>query len=104
MAKTFCRTARCFTLLDALYLRILNGMTNKELADATGFTAVQVCRDMDLLNEIGQVEKTSDGRWHIHSRAIGKAVAYQNQMAEYARKGDDYQTRVNAYAARLKNT
>lgn len=103
MAET-CRTARCFTLLDALCLRIMTGMTNKELADATGYTAVQVSREMKLLYELGQVEKTHEGRWCPHPRAIGRATAYKNQQAEQSRRNEEFDARVNAHAARLKNS
>lgn len=94
------QTERCFTLLDVLFKHIMHGMANKELVEATGFTPVQVSRDLDVLFTLRQVEKTQEGRWRPHAGAIGKAVAFQNQIEEYARRGDDFKNRVATYAAR----
>lgn len=91
---------RCFTILDVLFKHIMHGMANKEISLVTGFTPVQVSRDLDLLLTLRQVEKTQEGRWRPHPSAIGRAVAFQNQIEEYARRGDDFKTRVSAHAAR----
>lgn len=94
------QTERCFVILDVLFKHIMHGMSNKEIVEATGYSAVQVSRDLDVLHALGQVEKTPEGRHRPHARTVGRAVAFANQVEEYARRGDEFKNRVNANAAR----
>lgn len=60
---------RCFAILEQLSGQVINGMANKDLAQAVGCSATNVTRATDVLRDKGWVEKDeSTGRFRITTR------------------------------------
>lgn len=83
---------RSHKIVELLAARFFDGMTNKELADAVGTSAVNVCRDLATLEAIGYARKQENGRWALTSRPLAVMQSYtnhsqnlQNRMAETSR-------------------
>ena len=96
-----CKTERCFAIEDLLFRRVMDGLSNKEIADATGYAAVHVCRDLQLLESMGRVERRNGDRWVLTIRPLANARAYQLNMADMQRRGEELENRINARAAQM---
>ena len=57
---------RCFRILDLLHKYAIHGLRNKDIAAATGYSAVQVSRDLDALQEVGEVKEREKGFFAPH--------------------------------------
>lgn len=70
---------RILQVFKALHNHPLIGISNKEIADNLGFTAVQVSRDLaDLISE-GLVQKLDNGNYAYSIRTLQIAENYRKQ-------------------------
>ena len=59
---------RLFLLMETLAGHVLDGLSGAELSDATGFSSLDVLRDMETLNKEGMAHKLGNGRWALTDR------------------------------------
>lgn len=92
------QTERCFIIMETLFQRVLDGMSNKEIADATGYGAVNVCRDMAILETLGYARKLPTDRWALTVKPVALMRSYQLHMDEMSRRASEFDARVTARA------
>ncbi|MDR1946625.1 MAG: IclR family transcriptional regulator [Desulfovibrio sp.] len=83
---------RALKIIEMLACRFMDGMSNKELAEAVSTSEANICRDLTLLYELGWIRKLDTGRWTSSVKLLAIARAYtlqfekiQNRMAETER-------------------
>lgn len=92
---------RALRIAELLFGRILDGYSNKEIADALGYTACNVSRDLELLRQSGWAEKLATGRWALTTRPVALMRKYQDYMADLAARRDAFDARVQAQAKHI---
>lgn len=70
---------RILQVFKALHNHPLIGISNKELADNLGFTAVQVSRDLADLMAEGLVQRLDNGNYAYSIRTLQIAENYRKQ-------------------------
>lgn len=73
-------TRRSLRMLKILAGRVLDGLSNKELADALNAPPPTVCRDLAVLAEEGWVQRLETGRWTLSATLLQIAQAYANHV------------------------
>lgn len=68
---------RATNILELLFHRVLDGMSNAEIVRSTGYPASSVCRDLAALEGIGWIEKSDVERWAAHGQARGVVPGVQ---------------------------
>lgn len=89
---------RTLRIAELLFGRILDGYSNKEIADALGYSACNVSRDLDLLRLAGWAEKLDTGRWTVTIKPVVLMRRYQDHMADLTARRDLFEARVQAQA------
>jgi len=79
-ATTNAATLRCLRIVEIMAGRVLDGLSNKELADALGSPPPTVSRDLATLQAAGWVQRLETGRWSLTPRPLQIAQAYSNQV------------------------
>lgn len=92
---------RLLKITEVLFRAVLDGMTNKELAAATGYSPTNVSRDMQLLSEAGWAKRLDNGRWAISERPVALIKSYQLYMSDLAERGKNFDLRVTAQARQM---
>lgn len=95
------QTTRCLKMLEALFRRVLDGLSNKELAVLLGTSPANVTRDAGLLMDAGWVQKLDNGRFALTTRPVALMQCYQLYMADLAASADAFQRRVDAQARQM---
>lgn len=73
-------TRRSLRMLKILAGRVLDGLSNKELADALGAPPPTICRDLAVLADEGWVQRLETGRWTLSATLLQIAQAYANHV------------------------
>ena len=90
-----------FAVVAMLFGNVLDGFSNKEIADALGYSPSNVCRDMELLRQAGWAHKLDSGRWAVTEKPVSLMQAYTFYMDDLARRRDQFMARVQARARQL---
>ena len=79
---------RVLRITELLFGNVLDGFSNKEIADALGYSPSNVCRDMELLRQAGWAHKLDSGRWAVTEKPVSLMQAYTFYMDDLARRRD----------------
>ena len=88
-------------ITETLFCAVLDGMSNKELATATGYSPSNISRDMRLLCEAGWARQLDNGRWAVIEKPVALMKMYQLYMSDLAERGRNFDLRVTAQARQL---
>lgn len=99
--RTDAAPLRALKIVEVLFRAVLDGMSNKEVAGATGYSAANVCRDLQTLEAAGWVRKLENGRWAISEKPVALMKMYQLYMGELAERGRNFEMRVTAQARQM---
>lgn len=89
---------RALRVLKALKGHALDGLANKELADALGESPTNISRALDVLESEGLARKLDSGRWAPSHALMAIAVAYANEMDAAQSRRMEFMQRVEAAA------
>jgi DNA-binding IclR family transcriptional regulator len=78
--KTNAAVHRCFRIVEIMAGRVLDGLSNKELADALHSPPPTISRDLKTLQDIGWVQRLENGRWSLTTQPLKVAQAYSNHV------------------------
>ena len=92
---------RALKITETLFRAVLDGMSNKEIVMATGYTPANVCRDLRTLEEAGWARKLENGRWAVTEKPVALMKMYQLYMSDLAERGRNFDMRVTAQARQL---
>lgn len=93
---------RAIKIAEHLFRAVLDGMSNKEIADALGYSPCNVSRDLDLLARAGWAHRLDNGRWAVTTKPVALMQLYQLYMAELADRGRNFDARVTAQARQMQ--
>lgn len=86
------KVARVLSMVEVLSGHVVHGMSNAELAQATGCTPSQVTRDMQELIRHGWAEQTQQGRFRVKAtfgrlslRVLADIDAAENRLSNLRR-------------------
>lgn len=99
--KTDNAAVRALRITETLFRSVLDGMSNKEIVSATGYSAANVCRDLQTLADAGWVRKLNNGRWAISEKPVALMKMYQLYMSDLAERGRNFEMRVTAQARQM---
>ena len=91
---------RSWRIFDLLSGRYFDGMSNKELAEAVGTSAVNISRDLATLESIGMAHRMDNGRWGLTSRAIVPSQRFAQQYETISHRMAEAHRSIMAGAAR----
>ena len=89
---------RVLRISELLFGRVLDGYSNKEIADTLGYSACNVSRDLETLRGAGWAEKLDTGRWALTTKPVALMRKYQDYMADLSARRDAFDARVQAQA------
>ena len=92
---------RLLKITETLFRAVLDGMSNKELATATGYSPSNISRDMQLLCEAGWARQLDNGRWAVSEKPVALVKMYQLYMSDLAERGRNFDLRVTAQARQM---
>lgn len=92
---------RLLKITETLFRAVLDGMSNKELATATGYSPSNISRDMRLLCEAGWARQLDNGRWAVSEKPVALVKMYQLYMSDLAERGRNFDLRVTAQARQM---
>lgn len=92
---------RATTILDLLFHRVFDGMSNNEICRSTGYPACNVCRDLAALENAGWVEKTDEGRWRLTVKPVALCQAYSLSLERAVSRAKNFNARVQARAEQI---
>lgn len=92
---------RALRIAELLFGRVLDGYSNKEIADALGYSACNVSRDLETLRSVGWTEKLGTGRWTLTTKPVALMRKYQDYMADLAARRDAFDARVQSQSKNL---
>lgn len=101
-SQTDKQVTRCLRLMELLFRRVIDGVSVTELAQAGGYSAPNVCRDMASLEAAGWAQKLETGRWAITTKPVALMRAYELHMATTETRIREFQDNVNARAMRVQ--
>ena len=99
--RTHNAVTRALKITETLFGSVLDGMSNKEIVSATGYSAANVCRDLQALEETGWVRKLPNGRWAVTEKPVALMKLYQLYMGDLAERGRNFEMRVTAQARQM---
>lgn len=91
---------RCFKVYELLFANVVFGFSNKDIADATNYSAVEVTRALKQLEELGHVEKITGGRYALTVKPLSLVKKYNLHMQGVKEKAEEIDNRANAWARR----
>lgn len=94
-AQTQTALRKGLRVFKALRGHTLNGMSNAEIAQASGCSRSDVTRIMQALIEEGLAEKREDGRFTLGIATLQIATLYQREVATMQEKICEIHRRVN---------
>lgn len=92
---------RCFRIVEIMAGRVLDGLSNKELADALHSPPPTVSRDLKTLQDIGWVQRLENGRWSLTTQPLKVAQACSNHFTSTITRIAELNQRVVAGALAL---
>lgn len=92
---------RATRILELLFHRVLDGMSNAEIVRSTGYPACNVCRDLAALENAGWVEKTDTERWQLTVKPVALCQAYSLSLERAASRAKNFNARVQARAEQI---
>jgi len=92
---------RVLKITETLFSAVLDGMSNKEIIKATGYSPANVCRDLQMLEEAGWVRKLDNGRWAVSEKPVALMKTYQFYMSDLAERSRNFDMRVTAQARQM---
>ncbi|NHZ48618.1 helix-turn-helix domain-containing protein [Nitratidesulfovibrio liaohensis] len=94
-------TRRCLRIVEILAGRVLDGLSNKELADTLGAPPPTISRDLAVLADIGWVQRLESGRWSLSAKPLQIAQAYSNHVERTTLRISELNQRIVAGALAL---
>lgn len=94
-------TRRCLRIIEILAGRVLDGFSNKELADALGAPPPTISRDLATLAAVGWVQRLETGRWSLSAKPLQVAQAYSNHLERTTMRIAELNRRIAAGALAL---
>lgn len=85
-------------VFKALKGHTLNGLSNQQLAQATGLSPSGITRVMAALIDEGLAERGDDGRFRLSVQALQIAQAHALEVSKYQDRINELQRRVSAGA------
>ena len=85
---------RILKVFKALQGNAIHGLSNKEIAEIVGTSAVNVVRDLDDLIAEGLVERTHDGRFRYGIQVIKISRAHENEFKKMRTHLDEVEQRI----------
>ncbi|PHR68478.1 helix-turn-helix domain-containing protein [Alcanivorax sp.] len=85
-------------VFKALKGHTLNGLSNQQLAKATGLSPSGITRVMAALIDEGLAERGEDGRFRLSIQALQIAQAHALEVSKYQDRINELQRRVSAGA------
>lgn len=85
---------RILKIFKALQGNAIHGLSNKEIAEIVGTSAVNVVRDLDDLIAEGLVERTHDGRFRYGIQVIKISRAHENEFKKMRTHLDEVEQRI----------
>lgn len=92
---------RVTRILELLFHRVLDGMSNAEIVRSTGYPAPCVCRDLAALEAEGWVEKNDAERWQLTVKPVALCQAYSLSLERAASRARNFNARVQARAEQI---
>ena len=92
---------RATNILELLFHRVLDGMSNAEIVRSTGYPASSVCRDLTALEGIGWIEKSDVERWRLTVKPVALCQAYNLSLERAAARAQTFNARVQARAEQI---
>lgn len=92
---------RVLRLTEELFRAVVDGRSNKELVDATGYSPSNVCRDLRLLEEAGWVRHEDNGRWYLTEKPVALTKIYHLHLQEVAERSRNFDMRATATARQM---
>lgn len=102
MKDTLSPVRNTLDLLALLPGHALQGLSNKELAAASGLSPPQVSRYIDVLVTKGLATRLETGRYAPGSRLLGMAVAHADELADASQRLHEIKQRVASVAAQYR--
>ena len=92
---------RCLRIIELLVGHVADGMSNKELAQAGRTSAVNVSRDLALLESLGWVKQNeARARWSLTSKPLALFKAFEIAHAEMRARAEELLENMKAAALR----
>ena len=88
---------RVLRVIKAMQHRSYLGMSNKEIADGLGISAVHVSRDLEDLIAEGLVTKLDNGNFAYSIKTLQIAERFRQQQARLTAKLEETAERVNRF-------
>lgn len=92
---------RSHQIIKALAGHFYDGLSNKELAEAIGTSAVNITRDLQTLEDIGYARKLENGRWALSNGPMAVYTAYNEHYLRMQHRLLESHQNINAKAQRL---
>lgn len=92
---------RITRILELLFHRVLDGMSNAEIVRSTGYPAPCVCRDLAALEAEGWVEKNDAERWQLTVKPVALCQAYSLSLERASSRARNFNARVQARAEQI---
>lgn len=94
-------TVRALKITELLFRHVLDGLSNKEIADTLHYSPVNVCRDLALLAAEGWVLKHDNGNYAISTKPVALMQCYTLYMDTWNARSQNFQNRVAAQARQM---
>ena len=85
------RVLKIFKALDG---HTIHGLSNKEIAEIVGTTAVNVVRDLEDLISEGFVERMDNGRFRFGIQVLKISKAHENEVKKVRARIDEMEQRI----------
>ena len=92
---------RVLRLAEALFGSVVDGMSGRELARATGYSPSNVSRDMRLLEAAGWARQAENGRWLLTERPVALTKIYNLHIADLAERTRGFDARASVLARQM---
>ena len=92
---------RLLRITETLFQAVLDGMSNKELSAATGYSPANISRDMQCLRAAGWAKKLDNGRWAVSERPVALLKVYQLHLSSFAERAREFDLRSTAQARQI---
>lgn len=92
---------RVLRLLELLCKHPVVGLANKDLAQSLGYSRANVCRDMDILIDIGWATQLDDGKYAVTSKPLALFRFAEIYMDDLTRRSGEFRGRIEAQSRQL---
>ncbi len=91
---------RVFKIYELFFSHTLEGLTNNEIAKLTGYSTVNVCRDLAALKEIGIIERTPSERWALTPKPVALIKKYNLHLQQLGERIETFDKNTSIIARR----